>query len=507
MRTVSARLGLVVGMCVLTVVLVVAGMAHRAGKIDAQIRGILEDSTIARDVRDMRTATAHNVATAIQLITTQEASLRAGIAKRNVETARGIDSTLARLDAGLAGDDEHRLYREAQLLQEEIRRVRAELLLAEPGLQDVSEEIEKQLVPIVARYLAATGALTDLVDARLAAGVQARVAELDREALTMSAISVVAMLVFAALALRITRGIVARIRDATAAADAVATGDLSRPISAGGSDEIGQLLAALLRMQEGLRSIVTDVRRGASSVRQAAEAIAARNSELDADTALQARSAANAAADVDRLAASITGAARRAHEVDRFVAVARDLAHESGAGVQKMVTTMALIADAGRKIGDITAMIESIAFQTNILALNAAVEAARAGEQGRGFAVVASAVRNLSSRTSAAAQNVRSLVEGAMNQIAQGSSAVESAGSSVGETVSRVEQATELLGQMREVASEQSAHAGAVRATVAQIDASARDNAERVRSMRDGAEQLRELAVSMNAGVEAFKLG
>ncbi|MCL4745204.1 MAG: methyl-accepting chemotaxis protein, partial [Burkholderiaceae bacterium] len=257
MRTVSARLGLVVGMCVLTVVLVVAGMAHRAGKIDAQIRGILEDSTIARDVRDMRTATAHNVATAIQLITTQEASLRAGIAKRNVETARGIDSTLARLDAGLAGDDEHRLYREAQLLQEEIRRVRAELLLAEPGLQDVSEEIEKQLVPIVARYLAATGALTDLVDARLAAGVQARVAELDREALTMSAISVVAMLVFAALALRITRGIVARIRDATAAADAVATGDLSRPISAGGSDEIGQLLAALLRMQEGLRSIVT----------------------------------------------------------------------------------------------------------------------------------------------------------------------------------------------------------------------------------------------------------
>lgn len=63
--------------------------------------------------------------------------------------------------------------------------------------------------------------------------------------------------------------------------------------------------------------------------------------------------------------------------------------------MREAVTTMTQIDAQAKKIKEITSVIDSIAFKTNILALNAAVEAARAGEQGRGFAVVAMEVRSL----------------------------------------------------------------------------------------------------------------
>ena len=64
-------------------------------------------------------------------------------------------------------------------------------------------------------------------------------------------------------------------------------------------------------------------------------------------------------------------------------------------------------------INEAITVIDQIAFQTNILSLNAAVEAATAGEAGKGFAVVAQEVRNLATRSSEAAKEIKDLVENA----------------------------------------------------------------------------------------------
>lgn len=59
----------------------------------------------------------------------------------------------------------------------------------------------------------------------------------------------------------------------------------------------------------------------------------------------------------------------------------------SGNKMSDAASKMHEIRDSANHMVKIIALIDGIAFQTNILALNAAVEAARAGEQGRGFAV------------------------------------------------------------------------------------------------------------------------
>ncbi|MCR2251097.1 methyl-accepting chemotaxis protein, partial [Salmonella enterica] len=89
---------------------------------------------------------------------------------------------------------------------------------------------------------------------------------------------------------------------------------------------------------------------------------------------------------------------------------------------------MQAIEGASKRIGDITGVIDGIAFQTNILALNAAVEAARAGEQGRGFAVVASEVRVLAQRSASAAQEIKKLIDEAGRQVGEGAQRVAEAG-------------------------------------------------------------------------------
>ncbi|KAF7961393.1 hypothetical protein AWV80_33535 [Cupriavidus sp. UYMU48A] len=106
--------------------------------------------------------------------------------------------------------------------------------------------------------------------------------------------------------------------------------------------------------------------------------------------------------------------------------------------MRDVVQTMDSISKSSAQVADITGVIESIAFQTNILALNAAVEAARAGEQGRGFAVVASEVRNLAQRSSAAAKEIAELIGGSVRQVQDGARQAEQAGKTMDDIVGAV---------------------------------------------------------------------
>ncbi|WP_250110547.1 methyl-accepting chemotaxis protein, partial [Escherichia coli] len=148
--------------------------------------------------------------------------------------------------------------------------------------------------------------------------------------------------------------------------------------------------------------------------------------------------------------------ADNARQASTLAVNASEIAVQGGAVVQDVVTTMGEISESSRKITDIIAVIEGIAFQTNILALNAAVEAARAGEQGRGFAVVAGEVRTLAQRSAGAAKEIKSLIEDSATRVESGSTLVARAGKTMEEIVVAVKRVTDIMGEISAGSAEQS---------------------------------------------------
>jgi methyl-accepting chemotaxis protein len=200
------------------------------------------------------------------------------------------------------------------------------------------------------------------------------------------------------------------LRKAEDLTQAISHGDLTHRITVDGKDEIARLMTSMAHMQDGLREMVTSVRESSESMLTASTEIAAGNQDLSSRTEQTAASLQDAASSMDELSKTVEHSAESANVANTLADTACQRAEQGGQVVESVVTQMEDISQASKQIGDIIAVIDGIAFQTNILALNAAVEAARAGEQGRGFAVVAGEVRTLAQRSAEAAREIKALI-------------------------------------------------------------------------------------------------
>lgn len=313
-------------------------------------------------------------------------------------------------------------------------------------------------------------------------------------------------LLAAAMGAWLVRAICRPLDQAVCVASAVAAGDLTEDIPVHRHDEMGRLMRALRAMNESLRSMVAQVRDRSDEMALATAGIATGNQDLSARTAQQASALDETSSSMAELASAVRQNVQNAGRAHQLAIGASEVAGRGGAAVGKVVDTMAAIHGSARRIVDITGVIDSIAFQTNILALNAAVEAARAGDHGRGFAVVAAEVRALARSSAAAAREIKSLIDDSTSKVDQGSRLVQEAGATMDDVVESVRRVTGIMEEIEEASRGQLAGIEQVSVAVSQMDRVTHLNAVLVGEAAEAAESLQRQAHSLTETVSVFRL-
>ncbi|BEV16110.1 methyl-accepting chemotaxis protein [Herbaspirillum sp. DW155] len=323
----------------------------------------------------------------------------------------------------------------------------------------------------------------------------------------MIAVIVLAVLLTAVLGIRTLRSVTRSLGTIQQTFEHVSqTLDLSRPVPVERMDEIGRTAAAFNKLLARIVEVVATTRSSTDSVTVAARQIAAGNADLSARTEQQAAALEESASSLEELTSVVLQNTQNARQANELAQSASHIASQGGSVVRQVVDTMNSINASSRKIVDIIAVIDGIAFQTNILALNAAVEAARAGEQGRGFAVVASEVRSLAQRSAAAAKEIKELIDDSVDKVDSGSKLVEQAGSTMSDIVDSVQRVTQIVGNIADASEEQSAGITQVNQAIAQMDQGTQQNAALVEEAAAAAQALQVQAEKLESVVAVFQL-
>ncbi|SHN40231.1 methyl-accepting chemotaxis protein [Duganella sacchari] len=373
-------------------------------------------------------------------------------------------------------------------------------------LDEANKIFETVFRPGTAKYQELIAELLKMQRAKIDAAAQhiEDVASSSRNLLYVLATLVLAFGVTSAWLL--TTGITRPLQEAVVVARRVASGDLTAHIDDSARDETGQLLSALKEMNASLLGIVTEVRQGTEHITISSTEIAQGNQDLSRRTEQQAGALEETASSMEELTSTVKHNADNARQANQLATSAAQVAVKGGEVVAQVVGTMDSINQSSSKIVDIIAVIDGIAFQTNILALNAAVEAARAGEQGRGFAVVATEVRNLAQRSAGAAKEIKALIGDSVEKVNLGSKLVADAGTTMDEIVASVHKVSDMISEITAASSEQSAGINEVNQAIGSMDAVTQQNAALVEQAAAAAESMQQQAAALAQAVSVFKV-
>ncbi|WP_058961847.1 methyl-accepting chemotaxis protein [Type-E symbiont of Plautia stali] len=245
---------------------------------------------------------------------------------------------------------------------------------------------------------------------------------------------------------------------------------------------------------------------GVSALLTESESILQRNAALSTRTDEQAQALEVAASAMTEISIAASLTRDKAQSASALARDTRAVATRGEENIQSAMGSMAKISEESQRVKVILALIDGIAFQTNILSLNASVEAARAGSQGRGFAVVASEVRNLAMRSENAAREIRQLMDTSSQSTEHGRVQIEHAAQTMCAIHSSISGLSQLVTELSEMSEQQNLSIEQIQQSINSIDHSVHHNVQHVAETLQVAHQQQQQANQLQQAIALFRL-
>ncbi|MDX6914838.1 Tar ligand binding domain-containing protein [Pectobacterium carotovorum] len=323
-------------------------------------------------------------------------------------------------------------------------------------------------------------------------------------------ITVLGLLLAIAIAvwIGVSRVIIRPLKHIIAHLKLIAAGDLSHSVDAEirGTREIGQLNTSVIQMQEGLVTLVNQVRQGVDHMVTQVDRVAADNHQLSEQANRQSHELKVTTEHIIQLSQHLEQNAQHTQQANLHAEDTSKIAAQGETMMNDVKAAMSDIAGRTREMTEAIGMIENVAFQTHILSLNAAIEAARAGTMGRGFAVVAREVGTLASQSSHSAQNINVLIRDSDNSVSAGTRLVNKLNDSLQNIIQTAKGTGTFLSEISEISHQQTESIHEVTTRLSTLNDTVRENAGQVEASARTFSSLLEQTERLNTSVSLFIL-
>jgi methyl-accepting chemotaxis protein len=265
------------------------------------------------------------------------------------------------------------------------------------------------------------------------------------------------------------------------------------------------------QFQQRMADLVSELASAAATMRQTSTTMSTTADETNQRSVAVASAAEEASVNVQAVASAAEELSSSISEIGRQVAQSSEIAGKAVAEAERTDQTVQELAKSAQCIGEVVALIQTIANQTNLLALNATIEAARAGDAGRGFAVVASEVKSLAGQTAKATEEISVQIAGIQTTTHNAVAAIHSILATIGD-MRNISEAiagsiNEQNGATREIAHNAQEVASGTRevsGNITSVNRAATETGEAAQHVLAAASQLTEQAEQLTSELEGY---